>query len=144
MHRLFYMLALSLSFACLLSSVSARLGPKARSIGLRESPAPFPDSTLVVSRNGTELPPYSTVYYFDQLVDHNDPSRGTFKQRYWFSYEFYEQGTSLHSSLPIFSCFIFRWTHDYLDPRRTECRWYAYIYMPLCRTYVQVLNLRFL
>ncbi|KIL68178.1 hypothetical protein M378DRAFT_158717 [Amanita muscaria Koide BX008] len=46
----------------------------------------------VTSRNGTELPPYTTVYYFDQLIDHNNPSLGTFQQRYWHTYEFYEQG----------------------------------------------------
>jgi len=46
----------------------------------------------VVSRNGTELPPYNTTYYFDQLIDHNDPSKGTFKQRYWHTWEFYEPG----------------------------------------------------
>ncbi|KII94870.1 hypothetical protein PLICRDRAFT_195043 [Plicaturopsis crispa FD-325 SS-3] len=46
----------------------------------------------VVSRNGTTLPPYSTIYYFDQLIDHNDPGRGTFQQRYWHTWEFYEQG----------------------------------------------------
>ena len=46
----------------------------------------------VTSRNGTELPPYNTTYYFDQLIDHNDPSQGTFKQRFWHTYEFYEPG----------------------------------------------------
>ncbi|KAH8118755.1 peptidase S28 [Phellopilus nigrolimitatus] len=46
----------------------------------------------VTSRNGTELPPYNTTYYFDQLIDHNNPSLGTFKQRYWHTYEFYEPG----------------------------------------------------
>ncbi|KAG6910123.1 hypothetical protein DXG01_012882 [Tephrocybe rancida] len=48
----------------------------------------------VVSRNGTELPPYDTTYYFDQLIDHKNPSLGTFKQRYWHTYEFYEPGYS--------------------------------------------------
>ncbi|TFK43798.1 serine carboxypeptidase S28-domain-containing protein [Crucibulum laeve] len=46
----------------------------------------------VISRNGTVLPDYSTTYYFDQLVDHNNPSLGTFKQRFWHTYEFYEPG----------------------------------------------------
>ena len=46
----------------------------------------------IKSRNGTELPPYSTIYYFDQLIDHTNPSLGTFKQRYWHTYEFYEPG----------------------------------------------------
>lgn len=35
---------------------------------------------------------YKEVYYFDQLIDHRDPSKGTFKQRYWHNYEFYEPG----------------------------------------------------
>jgi hypothetical protein len=47
----------------------------------------------VISRNGTELPPYNFTYWFDQLIDHNDPSRGTFKQRFWQTMEFYEPGT---------------------------------------------------
>ena len=48
----------------------------------------------VVSRNGTELPPYDTLYIFNQLIDHNNPSLGTFQQRYWFTYENYEPGES--------------------------------------------------
>lgn len=48
----------------------------------------------VTSRNGTILPPYNTTYYFDQLIDHNNPSLGTFKQRFWHTYEFYEAGMS--------------------------------------------------
>jgi hypothetical protein len=46
----------------------------------------------VISKNGTELPPLDTVYEFDQLIDHNNPKLGTFKQRFWHSYEFYEPG----------------------------------------------------
>ncbi|THH02814.1 hypothetical protein EW145_g6691 [Phellinidium pouzarii] len=49
-------------------------------------------SGTVTSRNGTELPPYNTTYLFDQLIDHNNPSLGTFQQRYWHTYEFYEPG----------------------------------------------------
>jgi len=48
--------------------------------------------TPVVSRNGTILPPFNKTYLFDQLIDHNDPSRGTFKQRFWHTYEYYEPG----------------------------------------------------
>lgn len=50
------------------------------------------ESGPVTSRNGTTLPPYNTTYYFEQLIDHNNPSKGTFKQRYWHTYEFYERG----------------------------------------------------
>ncbi|KAH9174223.1 peptidase S28 [Lactarius sanguifluus] len=39
-----------------------------------------------------EHPPLNTTYYFDQYVDHNHPTMGTFKQRYWASWEFYKPG----------------------------------------------------
>ncbi|KAG1828837.1 serine carboxypeptidase S28-domain-containing protein [Suillus variegatus] len=45
-----------------------------------------------ISPNGTALPPITTVYYFDQLIDHNNPDLGTFQQRYWMNWEFYEPG----------------------------------------------------
>ncbi|GLB34086.1 putative to MEROPS serine peptidase family S28 [Lyophyllum shimeji] len=54
----------------------------------------------VVSRNGTELPSYDTTYYFDQLIDHNNPSLGTFKQRFWHTYEFYEPGGPIILTTP--------------------------------------------
>lgn len=46
----------------------------------------------VISRNGTVLPAYTTLYEFDQLIDHENPLLGTFKQRFWHTYEFYEPG----------------------------------------------------
>ncbi len=49
-------------------------------------------TSYAVTSLADELPPYDTVYYFDQLIDHNDPSLGTFQQRYWHTYEFYEPG----------------------------------------------------
>ena len=42
--------------------------------------------------NGSALPPLTQVYLFDQLIDHNDPSKGTFKQRYWHTWEWYTPG----------------------------------------------------
>ncbi|OBZ65442.1 putative serine protease K12H4.7 [Grifola frondosa] len=59
-----------------------------------------PTDTPVASRNGTQLPPYNMVYYFDQLIDHNNPSAGTFQQRYWHTYEFYESGGPIILSTP--------------------------------------------
>lgn len=56
---------------------------------------PVPERTLT-SPNGTVLPPITTVYYFNQLIDHNDPSLGTFQQRYWMDWEFYETGAFLY------------------------------------------------
>ncbi|KIK95608.1 hypothetical protein PAXRUDRAFT_140281 [Paxillus rubicundulus Ve08.2h10] len=52
---------------------------------------PIPERTLT-SPNGAALPPITTVYYFDQLIDHNNPSLGTFQQRYWMDWDFYEAG----------------------------------------------------
>lgn len=46
----------------------------------------------VVSLTGAPLAPYNTTYYFDQLIDHNDASKGTFKQRYWHTAEYYKKG----------------------------------------------------
>lgn len=60
---------------------SANAPPKPQ-IPKPEAPAGVP----VTSRNGTELPPYDTWYHFQQLVDHSDPSQGTFDQRYYFTY----------------------------------------------------------
>lgn len=42
--------------------------------------------------SGSSIPPYNTVYYFDQLIDHDDASKGTFSQRYWHTWEFYQPG----------------------------------------------------
>ena len=90
MHRLY-----ALGLLLCLSSVSARLSI-AR---LKMPPSPPPESTgtlAVVSPNGTILPHFNTTYYFDQLIDHNNPSLGTFKQRYWHTAEFYKPGKPLH------------------------------------------------
>ncbi|KAI9446834.1 peptidase S28 [Lactarius indigo] len=45
-----------------------------------------------LSNSDEEHPPLNTTYYFDQYIDHNNPTMGTFKQRYWVSWEFYEPG----------------------------------------------------
>ena len=41
---------------------------------------------------GNALPPLNTTYYFDQLIDHKNPSLGTFKQRYYHSWATYQDG----------------------------------------------------
>ncbi|KAH7916580.1 peptidase S28 [Hygrophoropsis aurantiaca] len=45
----------------------------------------------LISPNGTSLPPITTVYEFDQIIDHENTKLGTFKQRYWMNWEFYEK-----------------------------------------------------
>lgn len=61
---------------------------------------PVPERS-VTSTNGTALPSLTTVYYFDQLIDHNNPNLGTFQQRYWMNWEFYECG--MFHSFPFYS-----------------------------------------
>lgn len=73
----------------------------------------------VTSRNGTVLPPYDTTYYFDQLIDHKNPSLGTFKQRYWHTYEFYEPGrfgSSQRRDSFLIDIVILRRSYNSLDP----------------------------
>ncbi|KAH9833657.1 peptidase S28 [Rhodofomes roseus] len=83
--------------ACLLASVAGARLPDGRAhANMPPRPiVPVPPAVpedAVTSRDGTALPPYNTTYYFDQLIDHNDPSKGTFVQRYWHTWEFYEEG----------------------------------------------------
>ncbi|KAJ7603739.1 serine carboxypeptidase S28-domain-containing protein [Roridomyces roridus] len=85
------LLELSVLAICCVSLVSAKWAnsppmPVMPMVSLEESNAP------VTSRNGTVLPPYNTTFTFQQLIDHNNPSLGTFTQRYWHTYEFYEPG----------------------------------------------------
>jgi hypothetical protein len=50
------------------------------------------------------MPALNTTYYFQQRVDHNDASKGTFTQRYWVDAEWYHTGTSplVMSAVPGF------------------------------------------
>lgn len=43
--------------------------------------AALDDDDIIVMGKGT----------FDQLLDHSDPEKGTFKQRYWWNAEFFEE-----------------------------------------------------
>ncbi|KAH9071191.1 serine carboxypeptidase S28-domain-containing protein [Lactarius deliciosus] len=65
---------------------------------------PAPDSlasnAFRLSNSDEEHPPLNTIYYFDQYIDHNDPTLGTFRQRYWVSWEFYEPGGPIILSTP--------------------------------------------
>jgi len=49
-------------------------------------------ATVPTDVNGTQIPPYTALYTFDQLIDHDNPSKGTFKQRFWYTWEFYKPG----------------------------------------------------
>ncbi|VDC02128.1 unnamed protein product [Peniophora sp. CBMAI 1063] len=82
--------------AILVSGAGVALATASRSFGLK-LPLPQPlgaDQTRpgVLDTNGSTVPPLNTVYYFDQLIDHDDPSKGTFQQRYWMAWDSYEDG----------------------------------------------------
>ena len=76
-----------LSFSFLFNPVlSLRSEPRPAALKI-----PVPESTLSINADAA-LPSPDTTYYFDQLIDHNDPSLGTFQQRYWHTWEFYQPG----------------------------------------------------
>ncbi|KAA1473355.1 peptidase S28 [Dentipellis sp. KUC8613] len=53
---------------------------------------PFEPPSNNVTQRGASMPPLNTTYYFDQLVDHTNAHLGTFKQRFWMDWEYYEPG----------------------------------------------------
>ncbi|KAG2138324.1 peptidase S28 [Suillus clintonianus] len=76
----------------LLAGISQAAIPNAMLRGMPSIPkTPVPERSLT-SSNGIGLPNITTIYYFDQLIDHNNPGLGTFQQRYWMNWEFYEPG----------------------------------------------------
>jgi hypothetical protein len=78
----------------LLAGVAQAAIPNAMLRGMHSLPKVLVPEHSITSPNGTALPPLTTVYYFDQLIDHDNPGLGTFKQRYWMNWEFYEPGMS--------------------------------------------------
>jgi hypothetical protein len=78
----------------LLAGVARAAIPNAMLRGIPVLPKLAAPERSLTSPNGTALPPITTVYYFDQLIDHNNPGLGTFQQRYWMDWEYYEPGMS--------------------------------------------------
>lgn len=89
-------LALAALFAAAAPASLARLADgRAHANAIRRPSVPMINAddvhpTHAVS--GAALPPLNTTYLFDQLIDHNNPKLGTFKQRFWMSWEFFEPG----------------------------------------------------
>ncbi|GJJ15866.1 hypothetical protein Clacol_010144 [Clathrus columnatus] len=50
----------------------------------------IPEDVTRFDKSGAVLPPLNKTYFFDQLIDHNEPSKGTFKQRFWTTWQEYE------------------------------------------------------
>ncbi|KAF8258280.1 serine carboxypeptidase S28-domain-containing protein [Lactarius quietus] len=53
-----------------------------------------------IPNSDEEHPALNTVYYFDQYIDHSNFTLGTFQQRYWMSWEFYQPGGPIILSTP--------------------------------------------
>lgn len=80
------------ALSALFLGVDAKRARHASMMGPPGVPIPDRPTYTPTSPNGTALPPLDTWYYFDQLVDHNDKSKGTFQQRYYFTAEYYTPG----------------------------------------------------
>ncbi|KAG1770250.1 serine carboxypeptidase S28-domain-containing protein [Suillus occidentalis] len=76
----------------LLAGIARAAIPNAMLRGMHSLPKLSVPERFLTSMNGTALPPITTVYHFDQLIDHNNAGLGTFQQRYWMNWEFYEPG----------------------------------------------------
>ena len=103
----FAMLATNFLFlSVFLVSTVAALSPLVHELQLPRAHIPYaddPDDNVAISsfHSSQNLPPYKTIYYFDQLIDHHKPELGTFKQRYWHNYEFYKPGKPLRMSITM-------------------------------------------
>ncbi|KAG8739979.1 hypothetical protein FRC11_000466, partial [Ceratobasidium sp. 423] len=97
MGAFFQVVAIALALGS--SVFGGHIVPPRPSVPKAQAPSTPP---IRVSSNGTVqvLPPYDTVYYFDQLIDHHNPSLGTFKQRYYFTYEYYQPGGPIVLNAP--------------------------------------------
>ncbi|CAE6513011.1 unnamed protein product [Rhizoctonia solani] len=97
MGTFFQVVAVALAFGS--SVLGGHIVPPRPSIPKGRAPSIPP---VRVSSNGARqaLPPYETIYHFDQLIDHHNPSLGTFKQRYYFTYEYYQSGGPIILNVP--------------------------------------------
>lgn len=88
----------SLSLLVFLADIVLALLPDGR---LHGNMRPLPGFPLLDIQDDTLLNnTYNTTYYFDQLIDHENPSLGTFKQRYWTSSEYYSKGGPIVLATP--------------------------------------------
>ncbi|KAI0065544.1 peptidase S28 [Artomyces pyxidatus] len=73
-----------------------------RQLSTKRIPPPRPLTRLsdFNANTGEAIPSEDTQYTFDQLIDHTNPSLGTFKQRYWVSQEFYSPGGPIVLTTP--------------------------------------------
>ncbi|KAI6010844.1 serine carboxypeptidase S28-domain-containing protein [Pisolithus orientalis] len=85
-------MALAFVVAALLAACAHAAVPNAMLRAVPALPPITAEEGLRTTPNGTTVPSLNTVYIFDQLIDHTNPSLGTFKQRYWMDWEYYKPG----------------------------------------------------
>lgn len=93
--------SLAVAFLALAVAASARLPDGRAHANLPRTPrvpVVSPPSGALTDVTGATLPPLNTTYVFDQLIDHTNPALGTFKQRFWTTWQFYEPG-ELHGCM---------------------------------------------
>ncbi|KAK7032840.1 serine carboxypeptidase S28-domain-containing protein [Favolaschia claudopus] len=82
-----------LSFACIVGALAClqvvtSVRPPNGLLPLKQPPFTFSDG------QAASLAPAASpiAYFFDQLLDHSNPSLGTFRQRFWFYDGYYQEG----------------------------------------------------
>lgn len=75
--------------AAIFSAVAVASASRTSPLPRQRIPRPQVPKTVPVSPTTTVPNITTTTLFFDQLLDHNNPSAGTFKQRFFFSEGFY-------------------------------------------------------
>ncbi|KAF7375194.1 hypothetical protein MSAN_00406000 [Mycena sanguinolenta] len=76
------------SIACALVSLVAAARPPSGLLPLKQPPLAFAETRTGLAPDATQ----PTAYFFDQILDHSNPSLGTFQQRFWFYEGYYKEG----------------------------------------------------
>lgn len=127
MVRSFWTPALATIFAAVSASLAQRADSHPYPNIIPRPLVPFinADHLNLTDVNGVPMPPLDTIYHFDQLVDHQNPQLGTFKQRFWMTWEFYipggySRGDAVESSLIVYIV-LCRRAHRALLAWRDQC-----------------------
>ncbi|KAJ6468409.1 peptidase S28 [Mycena sanguinolenta] len=62
--------------------------PPSGLLPLKQPPLAFAETRTGLTSDATQ----PTAYFFDQILDHSNPSLGTFQQRFWFYEGYYKEG----------------------------------------------------
>ncbi|KAG6330296.1 hypothetical protein ID866_8793 [Astraeus odoratus] len=85
-------MALAFALVALFAVCANAAIPSAMMRGIPALPPVSAPDGQIYTPNGTALPSLDTVYTFNQLKDHTNPGLGTFTQRYWMNWQYYQPG----------------------------------------------------